>query len=149
MKSRIAALGILVFSALGCVHAPPPPPETPVAAAGERFQLRPEESMQIAGTPVKITFEKIVSDNRCAVDVVCIVAGEARALLRLDQRGKLSIGFELDTGRTPRATVNGYRVSLVGVSPAPLSTIQIDPRSYVVELIINPEPPAQKSSPPS
>jgi hypothetical protein len=103
--------------------------------------------MQIAGTPVKITFEKILSDNRCAVDVVCIVAGEARVSLRLDQPGKLSVGFELDTGMNPRATVNDYRVSLVGVSPAPHSAMQIDPRSYVVELIVNPEPPAQKSSP--
>jgi hypothetical protein len=95
--------------------------------------------VKIAGTPAKITFEKVVSDNRCPVDVVCVVAGEARALFSLDEPAKPSRGFELDTARAPNATVNGYGVSLLAVSPAPRSTVRIEPRDYVVELTVTPQ----------
>jgi hypothetical protein len=94
--------------------------------------------VRIAGTPATITFENVVSDNRCPVDVVCIVAGEARAVLRLEEPRKPPIEFVLDTGRTPSATVNGYGVALLTVSPAPHSTVRIEPRDYVVELTVTP-----------
>ena len=54
--------------------------------------------------------------------------------------------FVLDTDRKASAIVSGYRVSLVSVSPAPRSTVRIDPRSYVVLLSVSPD---RGNTPPS
>jgi hypothetical protein len=132
-------VALLLALALGCAHAPAPP-EIPTVDLGERFTLRPGESAAVAGTPAKVTFERIFSDNRCAVDVVCIVAGEARAWFRLDAEPGRSDTFTLDTDRNGTALVGGYRVSLLSVSPAPRSTVRIDPRNYVVELTVSSPP---------
>lgn len=99
--------------------------------------MRPGQTVAIAGTPVKITFEGVVFDNRCPVDVVCIVGGEARASFRVDAGRAGADTVVLDTDRNPSAVVSGYRVSLVSVSPAPRSNVRIDPRNYVVELTVS------------
>ncbi len=135
---------IALLLAWGCSHAAPPPPSGP--APVERFTLRTGESASIRGPLVRITFERILSDSRCAVDVVCIQAGEAVASLRVDAVRGGSDTFVLDTGDNGSAVVSGYRVSLVSVSPAPRSTVRIEPRSYVVLLTVSPE---NGSSPPS
>ena len=135
MTSRGAA-ALLFVSALACSHAPPAP-EAPSVDLGERFTLHPGQFAGIAGTPARVTFERIVSDNRCAVDVQCITAGEARAWLRLiAEPGHMEI-FMLDTDRNATAIVAGYRISLLSVSPAPRSTVRIDPKSYVIELTVS------------
>ena len=136
MKSRTAAV-LLMAATLACSHAAPAPPEISSVDLGERFTLRPGESAGIARTPVKITFERVLSDNRCAVDVVCIVGGEARASFRVDAEPGRTEPFTLDTDRNATAVVAGYRISLLSVSPAPKSTVRIDPLNYVVELTVS------------
>lgn len=93
--------------------------------------------MRIRGEPVTLTFQKITSDNRCAVDVVCITGGEARGMFWLAKQGQMGVVFEIGT-ENPGVVVNGYAITLRSVSPAPLSTITIDPASYVVELDVTP-----------
>jgi hypothetical protein len=114
-----------------------PVPETSVADPGERFSLRPGESMRIRGEPVALTFQKITSDNRCAVDVVCVTGGEARGMFWLARQGQFGIQFEIGT-ENPAVVANGYAITLRSVSPAPLSTVTIDPASYVVEVTVSP-----------
>jgi hypothetical protein len=137
---RSDAVAVLFLAAtLGCAHAHVSPPEGSAPRLGERFTLHPGESATIAGTRAKISFERIVSDNRCAVDVVCIVAGEARASLRLESAPGRPEAFTLDTGRNPAAAVAGYRVTLLSVLPLPRSTVWIDPRGYAVDLAVTRE----------
>lgn len=136
MRSNTSVV-LLLAAAVACSHAPPVPPEIPTANLGERFTLRPEESAAIRGTPARITFERILSDSRCAIDVQCIQAGEARASFRLDDGRRGAETFVLDTDRNSSADVSGYRVSLLSVSPAPRSTVRIDPRNYAVELTVS------------
>lgn len=106
-------------------------------ALGERISLRPGESAQIRGEHATIVFERIVSDSRCAVDVQCIRAGEARAAFRLETGGAAEISFQLDTDRERTGDVGGYRVTLVEVSPAPRSTVRIAPAEYRVGITIS------------
>jgi hypothetical protein len=148
LRSRLSplGLGVLLLAACGCSHAAT---ETG-AALGERFALAPGESVSIGGEPVTITFERIVSDNRCAIDVVCIVAGEARASFRWKRRGRPADSFELDTDRNSTTVVGDSRVTLLAVSPAPRSTVRIDPGAYRVELVVSRSlDPSKGSSPPS
>lgn len=140
MRSESLAV-LLLTAAVGCANtaSPPGPTVIPAAAApGERFTVRKGDFVRIAGTPATITFENVLSDNRCPVDVACIVAGEARAFFRLEEPRKPPLEFMLDTGRSPSATVSGYAVALLTVSPAPRSTVRIEPRDYVVELTVTP-----------
>ena len=98
--------------------------------------MRRGDSVAIRGTPVTISFDGIVSDSRCAIDVMCIQAGEARGAFRLASGRQPAAGFALDTARNATAAVGGYRVTLVSVSPAPRSTVRIAPGEYVVDLKI-------------
>jgi hypothetical protein len=127
---------LLATAALACAHAVPVAPATRTVNPGDRFTLFPGESAAIEETLLRVTFEGILSDNRCPVDVQCITGGQARAGLRLDLAAGRSEPFELDTERHPSAVVAGYRISLLSVSPVPRSTVQIAPGNYAVELIV-------------
>jgi hypothetical protein len=135
LRSR-AALTLFLAVTAACAHAPQAPPATRTADLDERFSLRPGESAAVEGTPARITFERILSDNRCAIDVQCITAGEARAWFLFDAEAGRTEPVTLDTDGNATAVVAGYRISLVSVSPAPRSTVRIDPRNYVVELTV-------------
>ena len=135
MRSR-AALTLLLATTLACAHTPQVPRATRTAHLGGRFTLKAGESAAIGGTPARITFERILSDNRCAIDVQCITAGEARAGFLFDAEAGRTEPVTLDTDRNTTTAVAGYRILLVSVSPAPRSTVRIDPRDYVVELTV-------------
>ena len=136
---RSDAIAALLFAAaLGCAHVPGPARAFTVSL-GERFTLQPGGSARISGTPARLIFERILSDNRCPVDVVCIVAGEARAWLRMEAEPGRSDTVTLDTDRNPAAVVAGYRVTLLSVSPLPKSPVHIAPGSYSVELAVTRE----------
>jgi hypothetical protein len=129
---------VLVFLtlslAIGCSHAPP---ADTGPALGERFWLKAVESATIRGERSTVTFERIVSDSRCAVDVQCIRAGEARGAFRLETRGGDPFSFELDTDRERTREVGGYIVTLHDVAPAPRSTVRIAPADYRAEITIS------------
>jgi hypothetical protein len=129
--TTVAFVCFILVSA--CSHAP----AAAGPALGERFWLRAGESAAIRGERATIGFERILSDSRCAVDVQCIRAGEARGAFRLETRGVPPVSFELDTDRERTLDVGGYRVTLVEVSPAPRSTARIAPTDYRVELVVS------------
>jgi hypothetical protein len=129
-----SSAALVLTAALSCSTAVV---EEPGPALGERFQLRAGRSARIAGTPVEIPFERVLSDSRCAVDVVCIQAGEARVAFRLEERGRPTESFELDTDRARVAAVDGYQVELFAVLPQPRSTVRTDPRDYAVEISVS------------
>ena len=120
--------------ALGCSHAPP---ADTGPALGERFWLKAGESATIRGERSTVTFERIVSDSRCAVDVQCIRAGEARAAFRLKAGGAPDVSFELDTDRERTREVGRYIVTLHDVAPAPRSTVRIAPADYRAEITVS------------
>ena len=141
MRFEVGAI-LIMAAALGCSHGAPPPstapaPQSPEAALGEPFEVHAGESRKIRGEPVTLVFEQILSDNRCAVDVQCITAGEARGSFRLEKAGALSVSFRLDTGKNGEVTVNGYTIRLRSISPAPRSTVRIDPGQYVAEMVVS------------
>jgi hypothetical protein len=146
LKSRIAAFGLAMIT-LACSQTVPPaspasaPSATPPSgspASPDRLRLRPGQSAEVPGG-TKIGFEEVRWDNRCAVDVQCISAGEATMSLRLDRPGSMSVYFQLDTAQNREATVNGYRVAVYSLAPAPKSTVKIAPGDYVLELAVSRE----------
>ena len=134
LSSRNVRFGLaLAASLMACSHAPEPS----AVALGERFPIRPGESVAIRGEPVTVLFQRILSDNRCAIDVVCIVAGEARSAFRVTVGRAAPVSVELSTDPRATAEVGGYRIALVAMTPAPRSTVRIAPQDYRAELIVS------------
>jgi hypothetical protein len=99
--------------------------------------LHPGQETIVPGTILRLGFTQVVQDSRCPIDVQCIWQGEA--VLEL----ALGIGMgpsRPDTVSTlPPKNVTrlfGYRVTLVDVQPAPLSTRQIPPGEYAAHFLV-------------
>lgn len=135
MSSRKVFFGLALAAAVSaCSHVPAP---SAGPALGERFPIRPGESVAIRGEPVTVEFQRILSDNRCAIDVVCIVGGEARGAFRVTVGRAAPVSVELSTDPRSTAGVGGYRISLVAMTPAPRSTVRIAPQDYRAELVVS------------
>lgn len=129
-----AFVWVALFLLSACSHTSP---ADAGPALGERFWLKAGESVVIRGERAAVTFERIVADSRCAVDVQCIRAGEARGAFRLEARGGDPVTFEVDTDRERTREVGGYIVTLHDVSPAPRSTVRIAPADYRAEITVS------------
>lgn len=77
---------------------------------------------------VKITVHAVTNDSRCASDVECIQAGWVTASVTL-QSDTDKEDVSLSSGKDPVA-FDAYQVSLVTVSPEPVSSKQIDSGEY-------------------
>ena len=79
---------------------------------------------------VRITLNKMVSESRCAADVQCITAGFAsfEVVLKSDTDEERVV---LASDK-PNHPFDSFKVSIVDVSPVPLSTSLLDPKKYEV-----------------
>jgi hypothetical protein len=135
LSSRKAFFGLaLAVAFTACSHTPA---TSAGPALGERFPIRPGESVAIRREPVTVEFQRILSDNRCAIDVVCIVAGEARGAFRVTVGRAAPVSVELSTDPGSTAEVGGYRISLVAMTPAPRSTVRIAPQDYRAAIVVS------------
>jgi hypothetical protein len=83
----------------------------------------------------------VTNDSRCASDVVCIWAGEVKAVLNvsINNQDKGDITLTLGAGNDDQsiANIGGYSVKVLAVNPYPVSTHQIEQSEYIVTLIVN------------
>lgn len=132
---RTAALfwPLLLF---GACHQPAVGPDTQ-QVPGQTVILAPGQEVRV-GSLLRIWFGEVLSDSRCPTDVVCVWAGNA----------EVQIGLALGTGPTHRFVLNttlepasadfgGYRVTLLALTPAPVSTRRIDPAEYRAHLRVD------------
>ena len=143
MFSRFSRLAPLV-AALGLVaatcdrsHRPSRSSEQPAAVqVGREFSLRPGEAVGLDGGRLLIRFERVGTDSRCPVDVRCVWEGDAAVMVTVSGRdGRIPI--ELHTaGRLARpAPIDGYRLHLRRLEPAPRAHVKIEPGEYVAVLL--------------
>jgi hypothetical protein len=105
-------------------------------------RLRRGHTVEIGPEPLSITFADVLADSRCPIDVVCPWAGD----------GQIQVGLALGDGPTTTAmlqtngpstavTVGSYTVTLLSLSPDPVSTAPIPPDAYEASLRVHqPEP---------
>lgn len=79
---------------------------------------------------VSVTFNELVADYRCPVDVVCIEAGAVVAHITLSSGG-MTETFNLPQDEVPKA-FGKYLISIESVTPEARSTREIDPEDYKV-----------------
>jgi len=113
-----------VLLAVACVE---PSTEVPL---DQDFELSLGQTVAIAGTAHRVTFEAVSEDSRCPTDAVCVWAGNARVSLRVTAAGTDS-SIALNTGSEPRsATVGSIRLELRGLIPAPRAATPTPPDAY-------------------
>ena len=84
---------------------------------------------------VAITFNSVVEDNRCPVDVQCIVAGAVTTSITVSAATTTSaissVTRNIASNEAP-FLFNGYKISIDHVNPPRISKITPDPLGYVV-----------------
>jgi len=105
---------------------------------GAEFELRVGESVRIRDTDARIELWDLSEDSRCPVDVVCVWEGRAVIELRLSSGGEPARSARLST-ETDKNSVEfaGYRISLVGVDPDPVSTDPPELSDYRARLVVS------------
>ena len=140
-------------------YAPSVPVESVQAQAvsdvglDEPFVLGYGSSAAVDGGKLTVTFEKVVEDSRCPADVMCAWSGQAVVGLRVEAAGEAAQTVELggftdydgilrpqrpELETTPSATVGGYTIELLAVTPYPAhNATPPAPEEYQVQLQVS------------
>ena len=85
----------------------------------------------------RVLLSDVTEDSRCPVDVVCVWEGNAAVVVGLTLGTGPTHPFTLNTALDPRSAEHGgYRVTLVGIEPAPRSDAPIAREAYRATLRI-------------
>jgi hypothetical protein len=124
-------LPAMAFSSLltACSLAGAPPPDEPIT-------LKVGEKVEVA--EMTVTFSGVDSDNRCPVDVQCIVAGKATVVLlcELSDGKENQLQLNVPPGGDAKTSVGDYEITAT-VEPEAVSTRKIEAEDYVVTLVID------------
>lgn len=82
-----------------------------------------------------VTLNAVVEDSRCPTDVTCVWAGRTTVNVTLES-GEKTTTLELSSEEP--VVFAGYEVSILSVSPEPISTVQIQESDYAVTLHVAP-----------
>ena len=128
----IAVFGWLcLFSGAGFAQESSPP------KVGEEFELAVHQTAQMTAENISVTFQEVLEDSRCPVDVTCIWAGLAKVSLQVTVSGHER---ELSLSTSPpenSAVFENYTFWLILVRPVPRSDRNTDRSAYVVTVRVD------------
>lgn len=141
-RSLATASLLLVVAAWSCGSKPrvgdPSKAQAPSneVSPDQEFELGPGQSAVVG--PLKITFDSITADSRCPPDVQCVWEGDAVAKVVAATGTQEPVSYELHTnaGFTTQVDHGGYRIRLSALAPTPRSGVEIDPKTYVITLLV-------------
>ena len=90
---------------------------------GDTLRVKFAQTVELQRTGLKLTFQRLVGDSRCAINAICVWEGDAHVAVRL-QRGAVVSDQELHTSQRMGATsvsFEGYDVTFFGLTPAPVA----------------------------
>lgn len=106
-------------------------------ALGASFTLKEKQSVVIGPEKVRVTFERVVSESRCPVDVQCIQAGEATIALVVQAPGGDKTALTLSTrGDQSTGTAGAWDVALTGLVPVPRVKAPAKREPYEATLVV-------------
>ena len=93
------------------------------------------------GQNFKVKFDDLVEESRCPTDVVCVWAGRTSVALVFTHEGSsetdtVGLGDFTGTSFSDSTSFAGYKIRLLEVLPAPVSTAQPAEADYKVKLLI-------------
>ena len=120
-----------LFSGAGFAQESSPP------KVGEEFELAVHQTAQMTAENISVTFQEVLEDSRCPVDVTCIWAGLAKVSLQVSVSGQER---ELSLSTSPpenSAVFENYTFWLISVRPVPRSDQNMDRSAYVVTVRVD------------
>jgi hypothetical protein len=87
---------------------------------------------------MSVCFDSVLNDSRCPTGVYCIWAGNAVVRFKYEKYNDKHIVFCLNTNSqfTSDTIVDGYKFTLIGLSPYPALEHQIIQKDYKAEIIV-------------
>jgi hypothetical protein len=141
MRMPIASsvLGIALCFAAGCDSSMDPPGQPQVEAQlNVPFTLAPGQTAVFAAEDFTLTFNRVVDDGRCPVDVVCTAAGSATMAVLAKQGATAPLSLRLLLPENPGGVPFGaFRVHAVGLTPEKRTDRTIRLEDYRVELLVD------------
>lgn len=108
-----------------------------VASPGVEFNLAIGKTAAINGSDYRIAFNRVNEDSRCAVDVQCVWAGDARIELTVSRAsGPVDTRVVSLTPPNSEVTVGELRIRFVSLAPAPRQSEPPASRAYVAQLLV-------------
>lgn len=144
-------LNLSLLCLIGVLAACQPAAPTIEAAVNNEFVLARDQSARIKGTDLTITFNSVLSDDRCPIEIECAASGPVTVSLSVHREGEdIPTGMTLqvftgEDGRTsgapPEAVQNSAETAehviwLIGVLPYPKNLSGIKASDYEATLVV-------------
>lgn len=133
--------GVLFVVSTAKTEAPTiPVDETPTTTDDGRVRAPEDITLKVGGigdaAGLSLTFNSVVSDSRCPVDVQCVWAGTVSANVTLESESEKTT---LDIAMNESAVIfAGYAISIVSVLPATKSDTPIESSDYRITFHVAP-----------
>src|SRR5688572_24266678 len=119
-------------------------------ALNHEFSLGSGQSATIRGTDLTITFNYVLSDNRCPIEIECAASGPVTVSMTVQEGDAVPSGLALETltdeeGRSPGVPFEGiqdsveagdYLIRIVSVLPYPRNLSGIKASDYQATFIV-------------
>lgn len=116
------------------------------------FSLAPGQSADVRRADLTITFNYVLSDDRCPIEIECAANGPVTVSLTVQQGSAVPFGLTLETltdeeGRSPGSPMDGirdaveagdYTIRLLGVLPHPRNLSGIKASDYEATFVVTP-----------
>ena len=114
------------------------------ARVGREFKVKVGRVVTLDGGRLRLRFVRVAEDSRCPVDVDCVWAGNAEAMVEAGGRGwRGRTTLKLDTNEggqgASEARYGRYTLKLVSLSPQRRSDRKIAPGGYTATLLVSKE----------
>ena len=121
------------LAAAGCYNSP----TGPDAVSGKPFDLKAGAIAKLPdGTSLK--FERVQSDSRCPMDVMCVWAGDAIIAVTLNLAKGATEARELHTQQTgSQISYANYTITLSALAPYPRSNQEIPASGYIATFVVS------------
>lgn len=112
----------------------------PLVELNEPFVLPAGHYATLAREDFRISFDEVVSDSRCPIDLYCITGGTVIGSFTV-HTGDKSLVVSLKLGDLNRPTDNqtsigDYVITLLEINPAPIMDEIINPNDYMATLLV-------------
>jgi len=143
IRSIRLALGLLMLAlaalVAGCDLWAVLQPPVVEANLQEVFQLALGQTAQLRPADLSITFQAVIEDSRCPVNLQCIWAGNATVTLEVVQANKEKQTLTLNSTIEPHvADLGNFRFHFEDLQPQPRADQTIHPGDYRLSLSITP-----------
>jgi len=109
----------------------------PIANHPVDVELTLHETKPVPGTTLALTFDRVLGDSRCPVDVMCVWAGNAEMEISTTWLGNVQETHRLNSFLEPHTfDVGGYRVTFRRLDPEPREGVAIDSADYRIDLSV-------------